>query len=90
MRAILGWEKGDKGLGRMTIFTTNEWPRTAPDRAIAALYMAALFVYEGLVWIQTLLIVKKVVPILPPTMVSLAFGRLSGLALGEVLLVKGG
>ena len=57
----------------MTIFTTNEWSRTAPDRAIAA-----LFVYEGLVWVQTLLIVKKVT-ILPLTLVSLAFGRLSGL-----------
>jgi hypothetical protein len=49
-------------------------PRTAPDGAVAALYMAALFVYEGLVLAQTLLIVKKV-PVLPPTLVSPTFGR---------------
>ena len=42
----------------MTIFTTNEWSRTAPDGAMAALCMAALFVYEGLVWVQTLLLEK--------------------------------
>lgn len=62
-------EEVTKSRGRMTIFTTNEWSRTAPGGAIAALYMAALFVYEGLVLAQTLLILKKVPP----------FGRLSGL-----------
>jgi hypothetical protein len=62
----------------MTIFTTNERLRIAPDGAVAVLYVAVLFVYEGLVWIQALLIVKKM-PILPPALVSLTLGRLSGL-----------
>ena len=74
-------EEDDKGRGRMTIFSTNEWSRTAPDGTVAALYITALFVYEGLVWIQTLLIVKKM-PILPPTPISLTLGRLSGLGTG--------
>jgi hypothetical protein len=55
-------EEGDKGRRRITKFITNEWSKTAPDGAIAALYMAALFVCEGLVWVQTLLTVKKVHP----------------------------
>jgi hypothetical protein len=45
----------------MTIFTTNEWLRIAPYGAVAA-----LFVYEGLVWIQALLIVKKMPFYRPP------------------------
>lgn len=52
-------EEVTKGRGGTTIFTTNEWSRTAPDGAIAALYMAALFVYEGLVLAQTLADTEK-------------------------------
>jgi hypothetical protein len=37
----------------MMILTTDEWSRTALDGALEALYMAILFVCEGIVFGKT-------------------------------------
>ena len=63
-------EEGDESRERMRIFTTNEWLRTAPDGALSQLYLYT----KDWFGYKTLLPMKKVL-----TLVSLTFGRLSGL-----------
>jgi hypothetical protein len=65
--------RGDKEPREDDDIHYKQMVKDSPGGAIAALYMAALFVYEGLVLAQTLLILKKV-PWSRQT-----FGRLSGL-----------
>jgi hypothetical protein len=59
--------RGDKEPREDDDIHYKQMVKDSPGGAIAALYMAALFVYEGLVLAQTLLILKKVPGLATPS-----------------------